>query len=73
MKTCKYCGKPIEWEQGPRGLRPVNADGSLHHRTCKPFQKTKALERRQAHEARLAYGLAAAPVQDIPGQMLFNF
>lgn len=70
MSRCKYCGRPIQWEQGPNGTRPVNPDGTLHHRTCKHYHREKA---RQTRELKAAYGLAAAPIQDIPGQMLFNF
>lgn len=72
MSTCKYCGKSIEWEAGPRGTRPVNPDGTLHHRTCKPYHRMKA---RQARELKAAYGpgKTAEAWPEIPGQMQFGF
>lgn len=72
MSKCKYCGKHIQWETGPHGTRPVNSDGTLHHRTCKPYHRAKA---RQARELRAAYG-PKAPAEDFPvnpNQLSFPF
>lgn len=75
MSICKYCHKEIAWEKTASGKSvPVNADGTLHHRTCHAFHKVAALQARRDREARAAYGpAAAAPIQDIPGQLKFNF
>ena len=75
--TCQYCHKPIQWERNASGKSvPVNADGTRHHRTCKAFHKAKALKARQTRELKAAYGPGKAPaeaIQDIPGQLLFQF
>lgn len=77
MSICKYCHKEIAWEKTASGKSvPVNADGTLHHRTCHAFHKAKALQARRDREARAAYGSAKVPaqsIQDIPGQLLFQF
>ncbi len=76
MSICKYCHKPVRWEKIAGKSVPLNPDGTRHHRTCKAFHKAKALQARRDREARAAYGSAKAPaqaIQDIPGQLLFQF
>lgn len=77
MKTCKYCGKPIEWDRNASGkLVPYDPDGTPHHATCRAWHKLRAEKARQTRELKAAYGSAKAPaqaIQDIPGQLLFQF
>lgn len=76
MSICKYCHKEIAWEKTASGKSvPVNADGTLHHRTCHAFHKAKALQARRDREARAAYGhaRAAEAIPENPNQLHFAF
>ena len=70
MPTCRYCGRTIYWETTPRGNRPVNPDGTLHHRTCRKFHAIKA--RQRAERASLPCAVPDA-VPENPNQMHFAF
>lgn len=45
MPKCRYCGLEIYWETTSRGNRPVNPDGTPHHRTCRVYHAIKRAER----------------------------
>lgn len=76
MSTCKHCGQRIQWETGPNGSRPVDPDGTPHHRTCRKFHRLKKEEARRRREIKAAYGPAVAAASEIPenpNQMHFAF
>lgn len=69
MNTCKYCGKPVEWDVNANGKTvPFDRDGTPHHRTCRAFHRLKA---RQTRELKTAYGPADFP--ENPNQLHFSF
>ena len=68
--TCKYCNKPIDWEITPNGVRrPLDPDGTPHHRTCRQWHKIKAAQARRDREARAAYGPAKPDFPENPNQL----
>lgn len=73
MPKCRYCGQPINWETTARGNRPVNPDGTLHHRTCRKFHAIKA--RQRAERASLPHAPAVPVLAEAenPNQMHFAF
>lgn len=73
MPKCRYCGQPINWETTARGNRPVNLDGTLHHRTCRKFHAIKA--RQRAERASLPHAPAVPVLAEAenPNQMHFAF
>lgn len=77
MKTCKYCGKWIEWRRDASGKAiPVDPDGTPHHRTCRAWHAHKAEQARRDREAKLVYGLvraACTPPGENPDQLHFPF
>lgn len=73
MKTCKYCGKWIDWERNASGKRiPVNPDGTPHHRTCKEYHKAKAEQARRQRAAKIA-DVATMGFLEHPNQLHFGF
>ncbi|MBR3583174.1 MAG: hypothetical protein IKO01_07015 [Kiritimatiellae bacterium] len=70
MPTCRYCGREIYWETTSRGNRPINPDGTLHHRTCRKFHAIKAAQRAGLPHAPAVPSLAEA---ENPNQLHFAF
>lgn len=70
--TCKYCGKPIEWDRNASGKTvPYDRDGTPHHRTCRKYHQLKA---RRTRELKAAYGPSPMPVlPEDPNQLHFSF
>ena len=76
-QTCQHCGAPIHWGHTATGKRaPFNADGTLHHRTCKEWHRVERENRlrraRETRELRAAYGPAVA-IPENPNQLHFSF
>lgn len=70
MPKCRYCGREIYWESTPHGNRPINPDGTLHHRTCRKFHAIKAAQR--AERASLPCAVPPAEAEN-PNQLHFAF
>lgn len=73
MPKCRYCGLEIYWETTSHGNRPINPDGTLHHRTCRKFHAIKAAQR--AERAGLPHAPAVPSLAEAenPNQMHFAF
>lgn len=74
MPKCRYCGLEIYWETTSRGNRPINPDGTPHHRTCRKFHAFKARER--AERLGLSCAVTAPALTEPaenPKQMHFAF
>lgn len=73
MPKCRYCGREIFWETTSRGNRPMNPDGTLHHRTCRKFHAAKAAQRAERASLPIRVEPVLAAAEENPNQLHFPF